>query len=175
MAIGATVGLPSLARLWRLQPPRTRAPWVVNRPGPWLLGSRAVASGYGCPPHLGYTAPAWVAEGAHRLRASLPHPHPQTLAGIAATESPSWLKPGRCSPGARAGEVVYVMVYVAACKRTTLPCPGAPLGPPSPGGASVQLYPPQGPRPGPRARGGPVPRNPGAPLPIGFIPWRTLF
>ena len=33
--------------------------------------------GYGCVPHLEYTAPAWVPVGVRRLRASPPHPHPQ--------------------------------------------------------------------------------------------------
>ena len=33
------------------------------------------------PPHLQSTAPAWVPVGIHRLRASLPHPHPQPNIG----------------------------------------------------------------------------------------------
>ena len=33
---------------------------------------------------------------------------------------------------------------------------------------------PRGPARAPGPGGGPVPRNPGAPLPIGFIPWRTF-
>ena len=64
-------------------------PMLGKAVGAWVVGC-----GYGCMPHLEYTAPAWVPVGVRRLRALvllilILNPYPMVVFGISCQSAPT--------------------------------------------------------------------------------------